>query len=73
MSRRQISAAYRWRMGARVRFRRLSIDLAVRRRPTTRRRKIEVDQLLDGDPRGCRISGLALFADQVAATARRAG
>ena len=35
--------------------------------------QIEVDQLLDRDPRGCRVSGLAFFADQVTATARRAG
>jgi hypothetical protein len=35
--------------------------------------QIKVDQLLDPNPRGCRVSGLALFADQVTATARRAG
>jgi hypothetical protein len=34
--------------------------------------KIEVDQLLDRNPRGCGVFGLALFADQVTATARGA-
>ena len=34
--------------------------------------KIEIDQRLDRDPRGCRISGLALLADQVTAACRAA-
>jgi hypothetical protein len=60
-------------MGASVRLRRLSIDLAVRRRANNAPSQIAVNQLLDGDARGGRIAGRALFADQVPANAPRAG